>query len=362
MKRVNLLTKYSLLFFTFFLVVFIFLSKVIDISNEALLISSLALILFYLISVYFIYKEINVSLKKIFSLSDRLKLRDSESGNTGEFDRKISEINGLISELETMKSGYVMNREIYRITNEFYSIAKRTLHELETAKVFKVDRNEFLGNVAHELRTPIFAIQLSLETLLDGAINDENVNIDFLNRAFIQTKRLTELVDDLISISKFETGVKMSRRYFAIENIVRSTIDELSALAAKKNISVNFFPPDIKDVKVFGDEQRLQQVLVNLIDNAVKYTPSDGNVNVSIDVQEKEVWISVEDTGIGIPQKDIKRIFERFYRVDKTRSREIGGSGLGLSIVKHILEAHSSQIRVESEPNKGSRFLFSLKR
>ncbi|MBL8005984.1 MAG: ATP-binding protein [Ignavibacteria bacterium] len=362
MKRVNLLTKYSLLFFTFFLVVFIFLSKVIDISNEALLISSLALILFYLISVYFIYKEINVSLKKIFSLSDRLKLRDSESGNTGEFDRKISEINGLISELETMKSGYVMNREIYRITNEFYSIAKRTLHELETAKVFKVDRNEFLGNVAHELRTPIFAIQLSLETLLDGAINDENVNIDFLNRAFIQTKRLTELVDDLISISKFETGVKMSRRYFAIENIVRSTIDELSALAAKKNISVNFFPPDIKDVKVFGDEQRLQQVLVNLIDNAVKYTPSDGNVNVSIDVQEKEVWISVEDTGIGIPQKDIKRIFERFYRVDKTRSREIGGSGLGLSIVKHILEAHSSQIKVESEPNLGSRFAFSLKR
>lgn len=362
MNRVNLLTKYSLLFFTFFLVVFIFLSKVIDISNEALLISSLALILFYLFSVYFIYKEINVSLKKIFSLSDRLKLRDSESGNSDEFDRKINEINSLISEMETMKSGYAMNREIYRITNEFYSIAKRTLHELETAKVFKVDRNEFLGNVAHELRTPIFAIQLSLETLLDGAINDENVNIDFLNRAFSQTKRLTELVDDLISISKFETGVKMSRRYFAIENIVRSTIDELSALAVKKNISVNFFPPDVKDVKVFGDEQRLRQVLVNLIDNAVKYTPSDGNVNVSINVQEKEVWITVEDTGIGIPQKDIKRIFERFYRVDKTRSREIGGSGLGLSIVKHILEAHSSQIKVESEPKKGSKFAFSLKR
>lgn len=362
MNRVNLLTKYSLLFFTFFLVVFIFLSKLIDISNEALLISSLALILFYLFSVYFIYKEINVSLKKIFSLSDRLKLRDSESGNSDEFDRKINEINSLISEMETMKSGYAMNREIYRITNEFYSIAKRTLHELETAKVFKVDRNEFLGNVAHELRTPIFAIQLSLETLLDGAINDENVNIDFLNRAFSQTKRLTELVDDLISISKFETGVKMSRRYFAIENIVRSTIDELSALAVKKNISVNFFPPDVKDVKVFGDEQRLRQVLVNLIDNAVKYTPSDGNVNVSINVQEKEVWITVEDTGIGIPQKDIKRIFERFYRVDKTRSREIGGSGLGLSIVKHILEAHSSQIKVESEPKKGSKFAFSLKR
>lgn len=362
MNRVNLLTKYSLLFFTFFLVVFIFLSKLIDISNEALLISSLALILFYLFSVYFIYKEINVSLKKIFSLSDRLKLRDSESGNSDEFDRKINEINSLISEMETMKSGYAMNTEIYRITNEFYSIAKRTLHELETAKVFKVDRNEFLGNVAHELRTPIFAIQLSLETLLDGAINDENVNIDFLNRAFSQTKRLTELVDDLISISKFETGVKMSRRYFAIENIVRSTIDELSALAVKKNISVNFFPPDVKDVKVFGDEQRLRQVLVNLIDNAVKYTPSDGNVNVSINVQEKEVWITVEDTGIGIPQKDIKRIFERFYRVDKTRSREIGGSGLGLSIVKHILEAHSSQIKVESEPKKGSKFAFSLKR
>lgn len=362
MKRVNLLTKYSLLFFALFLISIIILSKIFDVSNEALLFSSLSLLVIYILTLFFIYKEVNLPLKKIFDLSDKLKLREDDTSGDNHFDLKISELNLLIDDLEQMKSGTILNKEIYGIINEFYSIAKRTLHELETAKVFKIDRNEFLGNVAHELRTPIFAIQLSLETLLDGAINDENVNVDFLNRAFIQTKRLTELVDDLISISKFETGLKMSRRYFGIVNAIGKTIEELKTLAEKKNITLEFNPSNAEGITVFGDEQRLQQVLVNLIDNAIKYTQINGSIKIYLEVNDKEVFVNIEDTGIGIPPKDLKRIFERFYRVDKTRSREIGGSGLGLSIVKHILEAHSSRITVESELNKGSKFVFNLKR
>lgn len=362
MKRINILTKYSLIWSAVFLISFIILSSIIDVSNEALLVYSAASMGFFLITVIFIYKEVNLPLNKIFNLSGKLKLKEDDFETPDYFDSKISELNNLIDDLDSMKSGSVLNREIFRIINEIHSIAGRTLHELETAKVFKINRNEFMGNVAHELRTPIFAIQLSLETLIDGAINDEKVNMDFLRRAFNQTSRLKELVDDLISISKFETGVKMSKRYFRISNVIQKTAEELRYLADKKNIVINIEQPEDPEVTVFGDEQRLQQVLVNLIDNAIKYTPCNGTIGISRIVKDKEVIVRIEDNGIGIPQKDLKRIFERFYRVDKTRSRDIGGSGLGLSIVKHILEAHSSRINVESDVNKGTVFEFTLKR
>ncbi|MEP7147213.1 MAG: ATP-binding protein [bacterium] len=361
MKRVNLLTKYSVLFFALLLILFLIQSHILDISNEALLASAAAGIIFYIFSVLFIYKEINLPLKKMFDLSGKLKLQE-EPEEFDQFDKKIAELNELIEELNKLKSGSVLNKEIFEIINELYSIAQRTLHELNTAKVFKVNRNEFMGNVAHELRTPIFAIQLSLETLLDGAINDEKVNEDFLTRAFNQTRRLKELVDDLITISKFETGVKMSKRYFGITSVINKTIDELKALAENKKVKLEFDPAISNGVRVFGDEARLQQVLVNLIDNAIKYTPEKGIIKISLVVQEKEVVVYIEDNGMGIPKKDLPRIFERFYRVDKTRSRDIGGSGLGLSIVKHILEAHSSHIKVESEEQKGTKFEFNLKR
>lgn len=361
MKRVNLLTKFSVLYCSLLLILFIFLSKVLDASNETLLIYFITSLFFYLFSILFIYAEVNFPLKKIFNLSGKLKLtEDSEEFN--QFDKKINDLNELISELHKLKSGTVLNKEIFQIINELYFIAQRTLHELNTAKVFKINRNEFMGNVAHELRTPIFAIQLSLETLLDGAINDEKVNIDFLNRAFNQTKRLKSLVDDLISIAKFETGMKMSKRYFGISNVITKTIDEFKGLAENRKVKLHFDPSIANGVSVFGDEERLQQVLVNLIDNAIKYSPENGVVEVSLKVLEKDVIVCVKDSGIGIPKKDLPRIFERFYRVDKARSRDVGGSGLGLSIVKHILEAHSSQIKVESEEHQGTKFEFNLKR
>lgn len=362
MKRVNLLTKYSVLFFAVLLILIIFLSKVFDVSNEALFTSIVAAIVIFLLSFVLIVKEVISPLKKIFALSGKLKLKEEDYEDFNHFDKKINELNELLEELNKLRSGSVLNKEIFQIINELHLIAQRTLYELETAKIFKVNRNEFMGNVAHELRTPIFAIQLSLETLLDGAISDEKVNIDFLNRAFNQTKRLKELVDDLIRIAKFETGVKMSKRYFEISNIITKTVDDLKTLTDNKKISLSYAPSITNGVRVFGDEERLHQVLVNLIGNSVKYTPEYGTIKVALDVKEKEVIVSVEDNGIGIPKKDLPRIFERFYRVDKTRSRDVGGSGLGLSIVKHILEAHSSQIKVESELNKGTKFEFNLKR
>lgn len=360
MRKLSLSLKYTLFFSAVFLITFILLSKVFEVSNETLFTSSLFAVLIYLISYLFIVLEISIPLKKLFKHSEKLKLKEDESFDN--FDEKLQILNELSVQLKTVKSGFIMNKDIYTLTNELFSIVQRLLYEIETAKILKVNRSEFMGNVAHELRTPIFAIQLSLETLLDGAVNDEEVNVDFLNRAFNQTKRLKELVDDLIGISRFEVGVKMSKRYFEIANSVSKIIEELKALADKKNISLILDTAGANGVRVFGDEQNLQQVLINLIDNAIKYTPENGNVKISLEVKEKEVVIKIEDNGIGIPSKDLKRIFERFYRVDKTRSRDIGGSGLGLSIVKHILEAHSSQIKVESELNKGTKFEFSLNR
>lgn len=362
MKRLNLLIKYSLLFTSVYLISFIFFSKIIDSSNEALITFSIFALAIYTVTVLFFYKEIISTLKKIFAITDKLKFREEDTEILNRFDEKVDELKILLENIDRFKSGFSNNREFFILINDIHLIAERILHEIETAKIFKINRNEFMGNVAHELRTPVFAIQLSLETLLDGAISDDKVNTDFLNRALNQTKRLKELVDDLISISKFEVAIKMSKRYFAISNAIEKTTEELMTLAEKKKINLIFDKSGANGVRVFGDEQKLQQVFTNLIDNAIKYTPEHGKVMVSLDVKDKEVIIKIEDNGIGIPSKDIKRIFERFYRVDKTRSRDIGGSGLGLSIVKHILEAHSSQIRVKSELNKGTIFEFSLNR
>jgi two-component system phosphate regulon sensor histidine kinase PhoR len=212
------------------------------------------------------------------------------------------------------------------------------------------------------MRTPIFAIQLSLETLHDGAVNDANVNMDFLSRALNNTRRLNETVDDLISISKLEVGMKLSKRYFGINEFLKGVIGELKYLSDNKKIVINF-NSDVSDkTQVLADADKIKQVMENLIDNAVKYTPEAGTININVISGEKDVSISVEDNGSGIPQEDLPRIFERFYRVEKDRSREKGGSGLGLSIVKHILELHNIQIKVESEVNKGTKFEFALPR
>jgi two-component system phosphate regulon sensor histidine kinase PhoR len=232
----------------------------------------------------------------------------------------------------------------------------------DIAKLRKLERvrSEFLGNVSHELRTPIFAIQGMLETLAGGAIDDASVNRDFVDRALQNTHRLNVLIRDLIEISRIESGeMKMSFRYFHLGGLLEDVAAELEPLAAKKPLTLSVtYPHDLP--QVYGDRDRLKQVIVNLVDNAIKYTPGGGSVAVEARRQEQTVRVSVSDTGLGIPPEHLPRIFERFYRVDRERSREAGGTGLGLAIVKHIVEAHGQTVQVESRLGGGSTFSFLL--
>lgn len=360
MFKSNLIIKFSYIFFILLLIItaVFFLLKI---SPFSILITASSLLLFYIITILFINKEV-IRPVKVFNYFASETKSNEDNDESNNFEIKLAEIkkvNDLISD-HLKKTKY--NRDIKSLFDSLLMLSERLSNELNTAKIFKINRNEFLGNVAHELRTPIFAIQLSIETLIDGAINDEKVNLDFLNRALRQASRLKELVDDLITISKFETGLRMSKRYFDISDFSKLVINELKSLAENKKINLSVEDNLNDETQVFGDSERIKQVFVNLIDNAIKYTPENGTVKIVLTDNEKNVNIDIIDSGIGIPKKDIPRIFERFYRVDKNRSRDKGGSGLGLSIVKHILEVHNSSIKVESEENQGTKFSFNLQK
>lgn len=330
--------------------------------NVSFLVLFLNLITFIAASTLFISNNISTETKvSAFhkKYSSELKT-DEENITLNNYEEKIIKVNAVLEEMKYDLEKNLTVPGFAELFDSFNIVAKRLLNELNTAKIFKVNRNEFLGNVAHELRTPIFAIQLSLETLEDGAINDPKVSSDFLGKAIRQSNRLKELVDDLISISKFEAGMKFSKRYFLINTLINETVVELDAIAARKNIHLSFDSGTSDNTRVFADSERIKQVLINLIDNSAKYTPEEGKITIRTKSDGEYVSIKVEDTGLGIPKEDLPRIFERFYRVDKTRSRDMGGSGLGLSIVKHILELHNSLIKVESEVDKGTSFEFKL--
>ena len=221
-------------------------------------------------------------------------------------------------------------------------------------------RSEFLGNVTHELKTPISSISGYIETLLEGAIKDENVNISFLERALENVQRLEELVTDLVEISRIETGeLQMNYDYFNIYNLLKDIHkDAQQRNSNKKNIKINLEVPD-KKLFVYGDKGRLEQVIDNLLSNSMRYT-DQGHIRIKVLRRDNELVFSIIDTGIGISRKSINRIFERFYRADKARDRRKGGTGLGLAISKHIIEAHGSNIYVDSLEGKGSTFSFGI--
>jgi two-component system phosphate regulon sensor histidine kinase PhoR len=254
-----------------------------------------------------------------------------------------------------------MGNNLTELEEEIKTMFLKTRNDITHLKKLEQFRTEFLGNVSHELRTPIFAIQGYIETLLDGALNDEKVNKIFLQKANNHTNNLNNLLNDLIDISMIESGkMQMSFRYFNVDEFLDSIILEFRPQASKKNLELNLIPFD-RELQLFGDRHRLKQVFTNLIMNAIKYTES-GSVDVGVIVEEKCGKLFVRDTGIGIGENDINRIFERFYRVDRDRSRELGGTGLGLAIVKHIVEAHGSKIEVVSKLGHGTEFSFRLKR
>lgn len=250
------------------------------------------------------------------------------------------------------------------LTREVKKFATDKKMEIETLKVREEYRREFLGNVSHELKTPLFTVQGYLLTLLDGAMDDKSIRKKYLQRAEKGVERLIFIVQDLDMITKLESGdLNLSVSEFNIVEVVQNVFDLLEMKAEKKNIILSFDNKYVKPIKVSGDKEKIQQVVMNLVVNSIKYGKHDGSTEVGIeDLVNNKVIVRVTDNGEGIEKQHIPRLFERFYRVDKSGARAEGGSGLGLSIVKHIIEGHDEKIYIESQYGVGSEFSFTLEK
>jgi len=248
------------------------------------------------------------------------------------------------------------------LTREVEKFAEHKKLEIETLKVREEYRKEFMGNVAHELKTPLFTVQGYILTLLDGAMKDKSVRKKYLQRASKGVDRLIYIVKDLDMITKLEMGdLVLSKENFNVIELIQNVFDLLEMRASRKNITLTFDKKYDYSVFVNADRERIQQVLTNLVVNSIKYGKEGGTTEVSVeDLTKNKIIVRITDNGEGIAKEHLTRIFERFFRVDKSGSRKEGGSGLGLSIVKHILEAHKEKIYVESELEVGSEFSFTL--
>lgn len=222
-------------------------------------------------------------------------------------------------------------------------------------------RREFIGNLAHELKTPIFSIQGYILTLLEGGLDDKEINRSFLERAASGVDRITSLIKDLDAISKLESGqVNLLKQRFNFTKLAQEVIDELEMKAKKRKVKITVQQSSEREIWVNADRVKIGQVLSNLLNNAITYSKEGGNIAIKNNQFDKKILVDVEDDGVGIKKEDLDRIFERFYRVEKSRARHKGGTGLGLAIVKHIIEAHGETITAQSNPGKGTTFTFSL--
>ena len=311
-------------------------------TNEALLLSSLVLVSTFVTSYFVGYKlefrRIKV-LERVSKNISKKRFEEVEDLRTQHND----ELDYIIKHL--IKSSRTVEREIQR------------LNRIENY------RKEFIGDISHELKTPIFAIQGFIETLLNGALEDEEVNVKFLQKAMRNVNRLIFLTKDLMEISRLETGeMKSDIENIYFKDIVLDVADSLNYKAEKEQVSIIVHDID-PNLQIRADRNQIKQVLINIIENGIKYNFKGGKVEVGIEDDPdklEKVYLFVKDTGMGIDKTDLPRVTERFFRVDKSRSRERGGTGLGLAIVKHIIEAHGEQLTIESKPNKGSTFKISL--
>jgi two-component system phosphate regulon sensor histidine kinase PhoR len=279
--------------------------------------------------------------------------------------RRVKKIYDDVSLLEsTSFRNQPITTDMETLTKQVKKFATDKKLEIETLKVREEYRREFLGNVSHELKTPLFTVQGYLSTLIDGAINDKSVRKKYLERAEKGVERLIYIVEDLDMISKLEMGdVNLELSKFNIVELVQSVFDLLEMTADKKNIILMFDRKYNRPEYVFADQEKIQQVLSNLIMNSIKYGKENGTTEVTVeDLIDDKIIVRIRDNGEGIEKHNIPRLFERFFRVDKSGARSEGGSGLGLSIVKHIIEAHGEKIYVESDFGKGSEFSFTLEK
>jgi len=247
------------------------------------------------------------------------------------------------------------------IDEKFMEWAKRKVKEIAALKANEKYRKEFLGNVSHELKTPLFNMQGYISTLIEGGHSDERINLKYLHRTEKNINRLISVVQDLETISALESGSqKLDFVEFDILQLITEVIEMQEIRVKRKGIELELDSGNSKDIMVYADKKGISDVLSNLLINSIIYGKENGRTIVSVKERNKKILVSITDNGIGIDEKHINRIFERFYRVDKSRSKLQGGTGLGLSIVKHIIEAHNQEIKVQSTINKGCNFTFSL--
>ncbi len=274
----------------------------------------------------------------------------------------------LYDEISFLDSNSILNQpinsDLSQITSQVQKFATEKKLEIETLNDREKFRREFLGNVSHELKTPLFTVQGYISTLLDGAMKDKIIRKKYLERAEKGVERLIYIVEDLDTIAKLETSEeKLGMNSFDIVNLMQGVMDLLEMKANNKDITLTFDSRYFRPIFVLGNRDKIQQVATNLIENSIKYGKFGGSTEIGIeDFANNKVIIRISDNGEGIEKQNIPRLFERFYRVDKSGARSEGGSGLGLAIVKHIIEAHDEKIYIESTFGKGSQFSFTMEK
>jgi len=282
--------------------------------------------------------------------------------------KKIKRIYKSIYHLRSPESSSEKNIDlntdiISEVHQEVIDLAEHKKEEIEELQQTAKYRREFIGNISHELKTPLFNIQGYIHTLLDGGIHDPKINKEYLYKAAKSIDRLSAIVTDLEAISKLESGdMKPEMEKFDIYKLILEIFESLEMMAETNDVKLHVKEGYNKPTFVWADSHYIRQVLVNLITNGIKYGKENGVVNISFHDMDEKLLTEVSDDGIGIIEKDLPRLFERFYSVDKSRTREKGGTGLGLSIVKHIIEAHGQSINVKSSFGKGSTFGFTLQK
>ncbi len=298
---------------------------------------SSSVLLYYVVDVY-LRNRIRLVYKVIHQYKLSKSLKESIGDKLGDDPLK---------EMETQVENWVTDKS-------------REIEDLQKMEKF---RKEFLGNLSHELKTPLFNIQGYIHTLLDGAIEDEKVSRQFLERTSKSVERLSNLVDDLDEISRLERGeASLAKDTFDINQLVRDVFELMELKAKGNNVSLRIEKKSDKPFYVNADKEKIRQVITNLVHNSIKYGKNGGETTACFYYMDENILVEITDNGIGISEEHLPRLFERFYRIDKHRSREEGGTGLGLAIVKHILEAHHQTINVRSSIGVGTTFAFTLEK
>ena len=329
-----------LLLLTFFLFFFFYANK-IQLDNKDLIQLVLMLLLFFIFSVFLLHYRV-----------ERFILN------------RIQGIYNDISPSSISVNQQTVQTDMEVLRKNLIKFADDKKLEIESLKDKEDYRKEFIGNISHELKTPLFTIQGYVLTLLEGAMEDKKVREKYLKRTAKGVERLIYVVKDLDLITQFESGIKtIDRKYFDLRQLIENVFELLEIQALKNKITLSFDQEYQNNLHVFADEERIQQVLTNLIINSLKYGVKNGKTVVNLEeLSQEKILVRVTDNGEGIQEEHMPRLFERFYRVDKSGNRKAGGSGLGLAIVKHIIEAHKEKLFVESTPGVGSEFSFTLQR